>query len=59
MTQIEIIIRPGSVAMRIGDRGGTLIEVEMNAVVTSALVRELTAALIKIRPRDRDPTARR
>lgn len=51
MTQIEIIIRreAGTIAMRIGDRGGTLVEVEMNAAVTSALVRELTAALIRLR----------
>ena len=55
MTQIEIIIRPETIAMRIGDRGGTLIEVEMNAAVTSALARELTAALIKLRAQRSSP----
>lgn len=51
MTQIEIIIRMNTrtVALRIGDRGGTLIEVELNVGAASALARELLAAVIKLR----------
>lgn len=63
MTQIEIIVHMDTrtVSMVIGDKGGTLIEVELNVPTAVDLARELTTATIKIRaryPKVRDPTAR-